>query len=135
MANDKKIHKTPGIILTVFSGIGIFLWLGMTLFALLFGGSPGPDYDRTIPMLAVLFIALGFVGSIIGVTAGSKALRGARKASIIRAGVAAAFCASGCIPLFVLELYLMGIIYVLIGAFPTLLFLFLVKILNRKNRD
>jgi hypothetical protein len=100
--------------LTVFSGIGIFLWLGMTLFALLFGGSPGPGYDRTVPMIAVLVIAFGFVGSIIGITAGVKALRGAKKASIIRLGVSAAFCASGSIPLFVLDLFLISFICFLI---------------------
>jgi ABC-type dipeptide/oligopeptide/nickel transport system permease component len=86
-------------------------------------------------MIAVLFIALGFVGSVVGVTAGVKALRGAKKASMIRAGVAAVFCASGSIPLFVLALFLMGFIYIIIGAFPALLFLLMVKTADRKTKE
>ena len=133
MDKEKKTLKIPGVIMVTLSSIGIVLWLGLTLFSLLFGGSPGPGYERTVPIMAVFFMALGAVGSIIGVNAGVKALRGFRKAAFNRVGISVAFCMSASLPLFMLDLLQMGVVCILVGLIPSLLFVFAARTRSGKN--
>ena len=128
----KKSTSLPGVIMTVLSVIGVFAWFIMLFFTLFLGGSPGPGYERTVPLIACLFVAFGFVGAIIGTAAGVKALGGNRKAAVTRACISAGFCIVGSIPLFVIELFLMGFVFALLGAFPAGLFLLLVKLSDKK---
>jgi hypothetical protein len=93
--------------------IAIFIWFIMVFYALFLGGSPGPGYDRSVPVSYAGIIALGLLGAIIAVAghaAGKKTLLAA----------AAILGVIGCVPLFMLDLPAVGLPFFLLGIAPLL---------------
>jgi hypothetical protein len=104
--------KKPGILLTIGGILGIIFWVIMLLYALLLGGSPGPGYERTVPMGYAAIIALGLAGAIVELAA-------RRKSSVGMVITAAVLGAAGSVPFFLLGLTAMGIIALAVGiVFP-----------------
>ena len=113
----KKASRVIGVILGV---LACLFWFIMLLYAFFLGGSPGPDYERTVPLIFVGIIAFGWLGSILALI--NSIIDLIRK----KAGKALPVCAAllivlGSIPFFVLDLILIGVIALLLGVLPPLL--------------
>ena len=111
--------KSAMIVLKVLLIVGaclmILFWLVLLFCALLLGGCPGPSYERTVPMSFAGILAIGLVGAVIGLVGIAKAPKS--KLSLIAAAVLGAV---GSAPLFLLELPVVGIVFLLIGLAPLL---------------
>jgi len=120
MDKTKMQSKLPGRLFMAGGIIGAAFWLAMLFFALFLGGSPGPGHARTVPLLYIPIIALGFIGALLSIAAAVKANRG-RSLAVL----SILFGAAGCIPFFLLQLTLMGlIVFAVAAAFPTFGLLF-----------
>lgn len=128
----KKGTSIPGILLIVGSLFGALFWLAMLFFSFFLGGSPGPGYERTVPYYCVAIIGLGFAAAIIGLIAGIKSIIGSRLSIMVF--IAIPLGAAGSIPFFLLSITKLGIIALLFGLFPPLLYLFL-SVLTRKTKQ
>jgi hypothetical protein len=131
MEKEQKLSRVPGILLIIGSVIGIIFWLVTMFFAFLLGGSPGPGYERTVPLSAAGLTCFGFAGAIVGVVAGVKALRGISKSTLIVIIVTALLGVVGSIPMFLLELPEVGVIDLMFGIFPSAICLILAHFLHR----
>ena len=132
MERKERIKSIHYALLIVASIIGMFFWLAMTTFAFLMGGSPGPGYERTVPINYVVIIALGFVSTASALAIGKKKMRGFSKITAIILLVLLVVSAS--IPLFLLELTEIAAIAIVIGFLP-ICFLFLIKKSTKKNSN
>ena len=111
------MYKKHGIIRGMLVGIGvagILFWLIILFFGFLLGGSPGPGYERTVPLLYAGLMIFGLVGTIVGIIGNV-----ARKAPILV--VAAILIVLGSIPFFLLNLFVVGIVIVLISLIAPVL--------------
>ena len=130
MRDNRRTIKLPGILLIVCSGIGILLWLVMLFFALLLGGSPGPGYERTVPLFFAGIILLGLFSAAAGLAGGIASMCGARKPAFAMIIIAALLGAAGSVPLFLLDLAPVGVFYGLVGVLPPAVCFVLMKALG-----
>ena len=119
----KKAFRVIGLILGVFA---FWFWLIMLFYAFFLGGSPGPGYERSVPLIFAGIIAFGWLGSVLAIVNGIIDLK--RKPAIKALPVCAALLGIlGSVPLFMLDLAFVGIIALLLGILPPLLSLFLAR--------
>jgi hypothetical protein len=123
---DNKTTRFPGVLYIVLSSVALLIWLGFLFFALFLGGSPGPDYERTVPFMYVGIMALGLVGAVLGIAAGKRGL-GAKPAGKALPICAALFGAIGSLSFFLMELAPVGLFALLPGILPSLLYLLLTR--------
>jgi len=125
MEKTQRPPRIPGILLIVGSVIGVIFWFIMLFFAFFLGGSSGPDFGRTVPLLNVPIIGLGFAGAIIGLVAGIKSMRGANASLRRMVTLAALLGAAGSVPFFLLELTGMGLVALAFGIVSPAAYLFI----------
>jgi hypothetical protein len=123
---QKKTTRIPAAIYTVLSAVALPIWLGFLFFAFFLGGSPGPDYERSVPYSYVGVMTLGFSGTVLALAAGITGL----KAKPVKALLP--FCAvllgvMGSMPFFWMDLAAVGLFALLPGALPSLLYLLLIR--------
>jgi predicted membrane metal-binding protein len=116
--------------LIVVASLTILFWLVLLFYALLLGGSPGPGYERTTPMSFAGIMAIGLAGAVVGLVGIVKAPKS--KPSLIAAAVLGAV---GSVPLFLLELPVVGVIVLLIGLEPLLGLLIRPNTREEKQRE
>lgn len=107
----KKWKKALLILLMIFA---ILFWLTALFFGFFLGGSPGPGYERSVPLAYAGVMALGLLGAAVGL-AGIAADKGAKPLLI-----AAALGVAGSLPFFLMGLYAAGLAALLAGAAPLL---------------
>jgi hypothetical protein len=105
--------KVLKALLIFVASLTILLWLALLFYAFLLGGSPGPGYERTVPMSFAGVMAIGLAGAVVGLVGIAKAPKG--KPSLIAAAVLGAV---GGVPLFLLELPVVGVIVLLTALAP-----------------
>jgi hypothetical protein len=93
--------------------IAIVIWFIMIFFALFLGGSPGPGYDRQVPVSYAGIIALGLLGAIVAIVGHAAG----KKAFLVAAAILGVI---GSVPLFMLSLPAVGIPFFLLGIAPLL---------------
>jgi len=130
------LSRFPGILLIIGSVIGVIFWFIALFYAFFLGGSPGPySVDRTVPLLYVPVIGLGFVGAIVGLVAGIKStIRGAN-APVSRLVVLAALLgAAGSVPFFLLDVWVeVGLVALAFGIAPAAVNRLLTLLLRQKR--
>ncbi|MDR1620494.1 MAG: hypothetical protein LBS18_07530 [Clostridiales bacterium] len=115
--------KSLKALLFIGNVLAILFWLALLFYGFFLGGSPGPGYERTVPMSFAGVMAIGFAGAVVGLVGIVKAPKG--KPLLTAAAVLGAV---GSAPLFLLELPVVGVIVLLIGLVP------LLGLLIRPNR-
>ena len=119
----KKALRVLGAILSVFA---FLFWLIMLFYAFLLGGSPGPGYERMVPFMYAGIMAFGWLGSVLAFVSGIVGSK--RKAAGTALSVGAALLGIlGSVPIFLLDLAFIGVIALLLGVLPPLLYLFLAR--------
>ncbi|MDR1131566.1 MAG: hypothetical protein LBL15_04020, partial [Oscillospiraceae bacterium] len=126
-----KFTRVLAALYAVLSAIALLIWLGFLFFALFLGGSPGPDYERSVPYLYVGIMTFGLLGAVLGLTAGIKG-SGTKPPPRVLSLCAALSGAAGSIPFFLMELPAVGLFALLLSILPTLLYLLLAP---KKSRD
>ena len=117
-----KRNRIAAVLYIILSVIASLIWLGFLFFALFLGGSPGPGYERGVPLPYAGIMALGLFGAALGIAAGIRGL------SVIPEAKALPICAAlfgviGSVPFFLLDLAEVGMFAFLVGILPTLLYL------------
>lgn len=77
MGNPAKGALTPKALLITGGVFSILPWLALLFYGLFLGGSPGPGYERMVPIPYVSVMASGFFGAaagLIGIAAEKKAV-------------------------------------------------------------
>ncbi|HWQ75802.1 MAG TPA: hypothetical protein VN441_10835 [Syntrophomonas sp.] len=105
----------PKVLLIIGGAFSILLWLALLFYGFFLGGSPGPGYERMVPIAYAGVMALGFFGAVVGL----MGVAAGKKAALYAAAVLGAV---GSAPLFLLELPAAGIIFLLIGIAPLLVY-------------
>jgi len=119
----KKALSVIGIILGV---LACLFWFGMLFYAFFLGGSPGPGYERTVPIVFACIIAFGWLGSILALI--NSIIDLIRKRAVKALPVCAALLiVLGSVPFFLLDLVLIGMIALLLGLLAPLLSLFFAR--------
>jgi hypothetical protein len=126
----KKLSRVPAIILIVMSVFAVLFWIVMLFFSFFLGG--GTKDGRTVPILYVGMIALGLLGATLSLAAGIKGLsHKSVKALIICAAVLGII---GGVPFYLMDLTEMGLITLLPGVLPPLLYLLLERVVRSQGR-
>ena len=123
----KKASCVIGVILGV---LACLFWFGMLFYAFFLGGSPGPGYERTVPIVFACIIAFGWLGSILALISSIIDLMKKRAVKALPV-CAALLIVLGSIPFFMLDLILIGVIALLLGLIAPLLSLFFTR--NSRN--
>ncbi len=113
---EKKQSKIPGILLIAGSILGLLFWLAALFFAFFLGGSPGPGYERSMPLNSVAVMWFGVVGVAVGLAAGVKSLRAANAAARVMIIIAGLLGVAGSVSFFLADLPGVGIIVMTIGV-------------------
>lgn len=114
-----KKRTAPRLIMKGVIGLGgalcLLFWLVLIFYALFLGGSPGPAYERTVPIAYAGVMTLGLFGAALGLAVLVRGKKG-------RLGLllAVLFGAIGSLPLFLLELYAVGWLAFIVGIAPLL---------------
>jgi hypothetical protein len=112
----EKKSKVPGILLIAGSAFGILFWLAALFFSFFLGGSPGPGYERSMPLISVAVMCFGFLGAALGLVAGVASLLGANAAARAMVIIAALLGVAGSVSFFLADLGAVGIFVMLIGG-------------------
>lgn len=117
--------RIAAILYIILSAGALVFWLGFIFFALFFGGSPGPySEQRTMPLAYIGIMAIGLLGAKLGIAAGITGL-GAKPAGKILPLCAAMLGIIGSLSFFLMDLTVMGVLALLPGILPSLLYLIL----------
>lgn len=101
----------------VVSTIALTAWSGLALFSLLFGGSPGPGYERTVPLANIGIMMLGIAGAVFSLIGAFLWAKAAKPLPV----AAAALGILGSFPLFSLGLVGVGLVFLMLGILPPIL--------------
>jgi hypothetical protein len=115
MQNPAKGTWVPKVLLIIGGAFSILLWLTLLFYGFFLGGSPGPGYERIVPIVYAGVMALGLTGAVVWVVSMIKTPK-----ERVPLFTAAALGAIGSIPLFSLELPTVGVVFLLIGVAPLL---------------
>jgi hypothetical protein len=123
---NNKITRVPDVLYIILSSIALLIWLVLLFFAVFLGGSPGPGYERTVPIIYTGIMALGLLGAVFGIAAGIIG------AATKRPGIALPICAAllgaiGSVPFFLLDLTAVGLFAMFVGILPSSLYLLLTQ--------
>jgi hypothetical protein len=103
-----KILKACVVTVSVLACI---LWLALLFCAFFLGGAPGPGYERTVPVSYCGVMLFGLVGAVLG----TVGIGESKSKYLIPAAVLEL---AGSIPLFLLELPVVGAVYMILGVLP-----------------
>lgn len=109
--------KLMKVLLIICDVLGILFWGGILFYSVVLGGSPGPGYERSVPYIYCGIMTLGLMGSGIGLAGIGIAQK--RKLLLL----AAVLGEIGSVPLFLLELPVVGVFFLIVGLTPLLGFL------------
>lgn len=119
---EKKFTPIPAILCTLLSGIALPIWLVFFVIAYFLGGSPGPDFERSVPNLYIGVIALGFLGAVLALATGVMGLS-AKPARKYLPLCATLLGVMGSVPFFLMDLTAVGLFALPVGILPTVLYL------------
>lgn len=120
-----KTNRAAAIVCTLLSVFSLLIWIGLLFYAFFLGGSPGPGYERSVPYLYAGIMVLGFSGAALGLAVIVKGLG----ANTLRKGMlvcSAAISAIGSIPLFLMDLTVVGLFTLAVSILPSALYLILI---------
>lgn len=124
----QKPARFPGILLIVGSAFGLLFWFVMLFFTFFLGGSPGPGLERTVPTVHAAIVGLGLAGAAVCLAAGIKAACGSYNAQDVLIALAVLLGSAGSIPFFLLDLAAVGIVALVFGIMPPVVYLLITHI-------